>query len=149
MNCPFESSTLLSSTAHCKVRSDAVITVRTSNKSYKTIGSGVAYGGGEPYPITNAYGIKRTTSFVAIQKDISDLHLSITSSSTENNSGGGIPFPGTGTGGTEPPYTPPTGELDSDHASPIGDVLLPLLLMAAIYVIRRFFRNRKHIQSAK
>lgn len=149
MNSPFESSPSLSSTAHLKVRSDAVITVRTSDKSYKTIGSGVAYSGGEPYPITNAYSIKRTTSFVAIQKDISDQHLSITSSSTENNFGGGIPFPGTGTGGTEPPYTPPTGELDPDHASPIGDVLLPLLLMAAIYVIRRFFRNRKHIQSAK
>ena len=42
--------------------------------------------------------------------------------------------------------TPPTGELDDSFASPVGDVLLPLLLMAAAYAVVRWFKNwkRKH-----
>jgi hypothetical protein len=40
-------------------------------------------------------------------------------------------------------YVPPTGELDPDYAAPIGDVLLPLMLMACVYAIVRFFKNRK------
>jgi hypothetical protein len=39
--------------------------------------------------------------------------------------------------------TPPTGELDPDFASPVGDVLLPLLLMAAAYAVVRWFKNWK------
>ena len=39
--------------------------------------------------------------------------------------------------------TPPTGELDPDFASPVGGVLLPMLLMACVYAIVRFFKNRK------
>lgn len=40
-------------------------------------------------------------------------------------------------------YIPPTGELDPEFASPVGDVLLPMLLMACVYAIVRFFKNRK------
>ena len=43
----------------------------------------------------------------------------------------------------DPGYVPPTGELDPDFASPIGDVLLPLLLMAAAYAVVRWFKNWK------
>lgn len=50
----------------------------------------------------------------------------------------GISFP---TDGDD--YIPPTGELDPDFASPIGDVLLPMLLMAFVYATIRFFKNRK------
>jgi hypothetical protein len=39
--------------------------------------------------------------------------------------------------------TPPIGELDPDPASPVGDVLLPLLLMAAAYAVVRWFKNWK------
>ena len=39
--------------------------------------------------------------------------------------------------------TPPTGELDDSFASPVGDVLLPLLLMAAAYAVVRWFKNWK------
>ena len=34
-------------------------------------------------------------------------------------------------------YVPPTGELDPEFASPVGDVLLPMLLMACVYAIVR------------
>ena len=46
----------------------------------------------------------------------------------------------------DPGYIPPTGELDPYPASPVGDVLLPLLLMAAAYAVVRWFKNweRKH-----
>lgn len=41
-------------------------------------------------------------------------------------------------------YVPPTGELDPDKVEmPVGDVLLPLLLMTGIYAIIRYFRNRR------
>ena len=39
--------------------------------------------------------------------------------------------------------TPPTGELDDSFASPVGDVLLPLLLMVGVYAVVRWFKNWK------
>ena len=53
-----------------------------------------------------------------------------------------IAFPG------EDYETPPTGELDPDFASPVGDVLLPMLLMACVYAVVRFFKNFKIKHSA-
>ena len=49
----------------------------------------------------------------------------------------------------DPDYVPPTGGLDDGYASPIGDVLLPLLLMAAAYAVVRWFKNRKFVKSIK
>ena len=43
------------------------------------------------------------------------------------------------------PDTPPVGELEPD--APIGDAVLPLLLIACTYVLVRMFRNRKKLQS--
>ena len=40
-------------------------------------------------------------------------------------------------------YVPPTGELDPDFASPVGDVLLPMLLMVGVYAVVRWFKNWK------
>ena len=54
-----------------------------------------------------------------------------------------IQFPG------EDYETPPTGELDPDFASPVGDVLLPLLLMAAAYAVVRWFKNWKRERTGK
>ena len=54
-----------------------------------------------------------------------------------------IQFPG------EDYETPPTGELDDSFASPVGDVLLPLLLMAAAYAVVRWFKNHKFVKSIK
>lgn len=36
-----------------------------------------------------------------------------------------------------------TGELNPDYASPVGDVLIPMLLMVGVYTIVRLWRNRK------
>ena len=49
----------------------------------------------------------------------------------------------------DPGYVPPTGELDDSFASPVGDVLLPLLLMAAAYAVVRWFKNHKFVKSIK
>ena len=43
--------------------------------------------------------------------------------------------------------TPPTGELDPDFASPVGDVLLPMLLMVGMYAIVKWFKRRKFQKS--
>ena len=45
--------------------------------------------------------------------------------------------------GTGRPTGGATGELDDSFASPVGDVLLPLLLMAAAYAVVRWFKNWK------
>ena len=45
--------------------------------------------------------------------------------------------------------TPPTGELDDSFASPVGDVLLPMLLMVGLYAVIRWFKNRKFVKSIK
>ena len=49
----------------------------------------------------------------------------------------------------DPGYVPPIGELDPDPASPVGDVLLPLLLMAAAYAVVRWFKNWKRKRTGK
>lgn len=43
--------------------------------------------------------------------------------------------------------TDPTGQANSSFASPVGDVLLPLLLMAFVYTVVRYFKNRKFLKS--
>ena len=48
-----------------------------------------------------------------------------------------IVFPG------EDYETPPTGELDDSFASPVGDVLLPMMLMVGVYAVVRWFKNWK------
>ena len=54
-----------------------------------------------------------------------------------------IQFPG------EDYETPPTGELDDSFASPVGDVLLPLLLMVGVYAVIKWFKNHKFVKSIK
>ena len=54
-----------------------------------------------------------------------------------------IQFPG------EDYETPPTGELDDSFASPVGDVLLPLMLMTVAYAVVRWFKNWKRKHSGK
>jgi hypothetical protein len=46
---------------------------------------------------------------------------------------------GTGPGGR--PGSGATGELDPSFASPVGDVLLPMLLMVGVYAVVRCFKN--------
>ena len=64
--------------------------------------------------------------------------LSSPSMASETNAGvGGRPGSGA------------TGELDPSFASPVGDVLLPMLLMVGMYALVRFWRNRKLLLRSK
>lgn len=56
--------------------------------------------------------------------------ISLASYATDDRMGG---RPGSGA----------TGELNPDYASPVGDVLIPMLLMVGVYTIVRLWRNRK------
>jgi hypothetical protein len=51
--------------------------------------------------------------------------------------------------GTGRPTGGATGELDDSFASPVGDVLLPMLLMVGLYAVIRWFKNRKFVKSIK
>ena len=106
----------------------SIITTRSSSKTINSYGAGNVN--------TQAWG----GSFITIHRN----------NSTQNSDGSGaqslrrvIQFPG------EDYETPPTGELDDSFASPVGDVLLPLLLMAAAYAVVRWFKNHKFVKSIK
>lgn len=103
----------------------APISVRTSDKTIRSFSTGGVY----EYVIPKGVG-----SFVAMHRDNVTLNSYGSGVQPPRRS---IAFPG------EDYETPPTGELDPDFASPIGDVLLPMLLMAFVYATIRFFKNRK------
>jgi hypothetical protein len=108
----------------------SIITTRSSSKTINSYGAGNVN--------TQAWG----GSFITIHRN----------NSTSNPDGSGaqslrrvIGFPEE----EDPGYVPPTGELDQNPASPLGDVLLPLLLMVGVYAVVRWFKNRKFVKSIK
>ena len=103
----------------------APISVRTSDKTIRSFSTSGVY----EYVIPKGVG-----SFVRMHRDNVTLNSYGSGVQPPRRS---IAFPG------EDYETPPTGELDPDFASPIGDVLLPMLLMAFVYATIRFFKNRK------
>lgn len=103
----------------------APISVRTSDKTIRSFSTSGVY----EYVIPKGVG-----SFVAMHRDNVTLNSYGSGVQPPRRS---IAFPG------EDYETPPTGELDPDFASPVGDVLLPMLLMAFVYATIRFFKNRK------
>ena len=103
----------------------APISVRTSDKTIRSFSTGGVY----EYVVPKGVG-----SFVAMHRDNVTLNSYGSGVQPPRRS---IAFPG------EDYETPPTGELDPDFASPVGDVLLPMLLMAFVYATIRFFKNRK------
>lgn len=103
----------------------APISVRTSDKTIRSFSTGGVY----EYVIPKGVG-----SFVRMHRDNVTLNSYGSGVQPPRRS---IAFPG------EDYETPPTGELDPDFASPVGDVLLPMLLMAFVYATIRFFKNRK------
>ena len=122
----FVVSTSLGSSFSTKPQSTvAPISVRTSDKTIRSFSTGGVY----EYVIPKGVG-----SFVAMHRDNVTLNSYGSGVQPPRRS---IAFPG------EDYETPPTGELDPDFASPIGDVLLPMLLMAFVYATIRFFKNRK------
>ena len=99
----------------------------------------------------SSLSVTKTASFSTIQKEVS---LSVTYSPghtykaynpnegtlyTEQPQGPRrIAFPGQGDSG----YVPPTGQTDPNFASPIGDPLLPILLLVCLYTIGRSLISR-------
>ena len=87
-----------------------------------------------------------------VYQDFSSGSSGVTSSSS---SGWGFSSPsssakaGSEGSATGRPTGGATGELDDSFASPVGDVLLPLLLMAAAYAVVRWFKNWKRKRTRK
>ena len=109
----------------------APISVRTSDKTIRSFSTGGVY----EYVIPKGVG-----SFVTMHRDNVTLNSYGSGVQPPRRS---IAFPG------EDYETPPTGELDPDFASPVGDVLLPMLLMVGIYAVVRLWRNRKLLFKSK
>lgn len=93
----------------------------------------------------------KTASFSAIQKEVS---LSVTSSPGHTYKAYNPAEAATQSLFTEQPNGPrrsrgenPGGNAVGDNTVPVGDMLLPLLAMAAAYIIVKLFRNRKISQA--
>ena len=93
----------------------------------------------------------KTASFSAIQKEVS---LSVTSSPGHTYKAYNPAEEAAQTLYTEQPNGPrrsrgenPGGNAVGDNTVPVGDMLLPLLAMAAAYIIVKLFRNRKISQA--
>ena len=114
--------------------SNSVISVRTSDQSYQS------FGGGSQSSYLTPTG---TGSFVSMHGDVSAGVMQkldftpVTYAESEGGESTGRPNGGA------------TGELNPEFASPVGDVLLPLLLMAFVYTVVRFWRNRKLLLRSK
>ena len=123
------STSLGSSFSSGSYSSSAPISVRTSDKTFRSFSSGGVY----EYAIPKGVG-----SFVAMHRD----------NVTLNSYGSGVQPPRRSIEFPEGDYeTPPTGELDPEFASPVGDVLLPMLLMVGMYAIVKWFKRRKFQKS--
>ena len=115
----------------------APISVRTSDKTIRSFSTSGVY----EYVIPKGVG-----SFVAMHKEVSSgIGSPITSLPLAYGEGDGS---SAGPGG-RPGGGGATGELDDSFASPVGDVLLPMLLMVGVYTIVRLWRNRKLLFKSK
>lgn len=128
----FSASSSLGSSFRSSVGTTAApISVRTSDKTLRSFSSGGGVGG---------YTSSGTTSFISIHNEVSSgISAPISSLPLAYAEGDGS---STGPGG-RPGGGGATGELDPSFASPVGDVLLPMLLMVVIYAVGRFFHNNK------
>ena len=114
----------------------APISVRTSDKTLRSFSSGGWVG---------SYTSSGTTSFISIHNEVSSgISAPISALPLAYAEGDGL---STGPGGR--PSSGATGELNPEFASPVGDVFLPLMLMACVYTVVRFWRNRKLLLKSK
>ena len=128
----------------------SIISVRTSDARFQTLSSGGSYSHSTTQqstvfhhdynradtwnhitlPVTTATG--KTTSFTAIHEDVvQDMNVQLHSEITSK--------PRRARGDQQ--------EGDATGEVPVGDMLLPLLAMAAAYIIVKLFRNRKTSQA--
>ena len=106
--------------------SNSVISVRTSDQSYHSVG-----GGNQSSYLTPT----GTGSFISMHGDVSVAvmqKIDFTPVTYAESEGGGS---------TGRPSSGATGELNPEFASPVGDVLLPMLLMVGVYAVVRCFKN--------
>lgn len=123
----FVVKTSLGSSFNSKPRATvAPISVRTSDKTIRSFSTGGVY----EYAIPKGVG-----SFVTMHKEVSDAVFMPSAS-----------FDPKGRTYAGKPTDPSIGETYPDL--PIGDALLPMLLMAGVYCLMRFFRHRKKMQLA-
>lgn len=123
----------------------------TSSASMQSFGN---TGAASASPSTGGWSSLSTTktaSFSAIQKEVS---LSVTSSPGHTYKAYNPAEAATQSLFTEQPSGPrrsrgenPGGNAVGDNTVPVGDMLLPLLAMAAAYIIVKLFRNRKTSQA--
>ena len=123
----------------------------TSSASMQSFGN---TGAASATPSTGGWSSLSTTktaSFSAIQKEVS---ISVTSSPGHTYKAYNPAEATTQSLFTEQPHGPrrsrgenPGGNAVGDATIPVGDMLLPLLTMAAIYIFVKLFRNRKISQA--
>lgn len=100
-----------------------MISVRTSDQSYHSVG-----GGNQSSYLTPT----GTGSFISMHGDVATGVMQKMDF---------VPVAYTGKGQGDKPGSQPVGA--QDHDAPIGDAILPMLLLAGIYLVIRYFRNRK------
>ena len=100
------------------------LSFRSSEQSYRSVNSG----GGSTMQAGTYYVRPSGGSFVKVHGEVMKL----------------VDFKPVVFDISRPTDTPPTGELDPEEVIvPVGDVLLPMLLMTGIYAVIRYFRNRR------
>ncbi len=122
----FSTSTSLGN-SFCSTRtnSTAPISYRSSDKTINHVSTSGGY---------NSYA-SGSGSFVKMHRNVSER---IIGNATVVNAGS-IAY--------ARPNSGATGELDPSFQSPVGDVLLPMLLMVGIYCIARYLKKRKLTKS--
>lgn len=110
--------------------SGGVVTSRTSNNILGSYGTDT---------IPGFFSVSRTVGRLSYHSSDDVLQSSLPSISSAsyatNDSRGGRPGSGA------------TGELNPEFASPVGDVLLPMLLMVGVYAVVKWFKKRKFQKS--
>ena len=136
MNSNFQISNPSVSFASQGAAKGGVLTTRTSSKTFQSVGAGGEVFFEPDWQGLNSYSVKRTTSFADIHQEIaqsvSDAYSAALMSETTPP---GPPGPG----------GPAIGE--DKPGSPVGDMLLPMLVIALGYVVVKLFRNRKTSQA--
>ena len=140
MNNDFQISTPSVGFATQSAAQGGILTVRTSQKSFQSVGAGGAGDFSSTQRGLSSYSVKKTTSFSDIHQEVAQSVSYVYSSTPANETGGSRPGTPPTTGNGETP--PPTGEL-----LPIGDMLIPMLVIALGYVVVKLFRNRKTSQA--
>ena len=109
--------------------SKSLFSTKLSDRSFRSISSTGEF--------VSPYSVKGTISFASIHRDITAANAVNISLMNSNSSGGtSTSRPGVPTGG------PATGQL-----VPVGDMLLPMLVIALGYIVVKLFRNRKTSQA--